>query len=171
MAVLAAFMWFWNWYIPETASVRQTILLQRWQSPERILHEILDRFPWTLLSTVKLTIVPIAALMCAARPRKPLRMLVLGTPFVAATSLTFVFFDITRVATMLVMPALLVTLLAAATDSTLPPRARRSLRRLLIVTALLNLLIPNYYVNDGDVEVPGSQALGSLISGVARLVD
>ena len=169
VAVLAAFMWFWETTHPEAASVRQQIAIQKWQNPQGMLEEVLMRFPWTLLSTLKLAIIPVAALMLAPLPRKTPRMLVLGTPFLSAAALIFVFVDITRIATMLVMPAFLITILAAATNSALPSHIRRPLRRLLIVTALLNLLIPNYYVNDGNIVVPKSQAIEFMISSLIGL--
>jgi hypothetical protein len=170
LAVLALFMWFWETYYPEGARIRQQIAMEKWQNPGGALQEVLARFPWTLLSTLKLAVVPVAALMLAALPRKRLRMLALGAPFLSAAALTFVFFDITRVATMLVMPAFLMTTLAAGTNSALPTRVRRPLRRLLIVTALLNLLIPNYYVNNGNIIVPGSQAIGFMLSNLVGLL-
>ena len=171
VAILAAFIWFWETYYPDVARIRQEIAMEKWQNPEGVLQEVLTRFPWTLLSTLKLAVVPVAALMLAVLPRKGLRMLVLGTPFLAAAALTFVFLDITRMATMLVMPAFLMTMLAAGTNSALPTRVRRPLRRLLIVTALLNLLIPNYYVNNGNIVVPESRAIGFMISNLIGLID
>ena len=81
--------------------------------------------------------------------------------------LTFVFVDITRVATMLMMPALLLVLHEAGRRSSLAPANRRRLRRVVIVTGLLGLLIPNYYVNNGDILIPPSNAIRTAI---ARLV-
>jgi hypothetical protein len=39
------------------------------------------------------------------------------------------------------------------------------------VTALLNLLIPNYYVNNGNIVVPESRAIGFMISNLIGLTD
>lgn len=168
VAILGACTWFWNAYYPDAAGVRLDIVLQKWRNPGGILLEVLGRFPWTLTSTVRLTLAPIAVLMCM--PPGRLRTLALGTPFLVAAALTFVFVDVTRIATMLVMPALLVTLLAAGQRGMLPRRERRILRRLLLATALLNLLLPIYYVNNGDIIVPPSQALALAISTLAGFV-
>lgn len=162
-AILAAFVWFWHTTYPDAAPERREEAVAKWRYPAEVLREVLGPFPWTLLSTLKLGIIPVAALMGAALPFRPLRMLVLGMPFLAATALTLVFVDVTRMATMLVVPALLVTIRAAAGES-MPPRIRRRLRRLLIVTALLNLLIPNYYVSNGNIVVPPSNAIRAVIA-------
>ena len=63
---------------------------------------------------------------------------------------------------MLVLPALLVTLHAAGSDA-MPPHIRRRLRRWLIAAALLNLVIPNYYVNNGEIIVPRPHDAGAVI--------
>ena len=170
VVVLAVFMWFWENNYPEAARVRQALAAQKWQDPQGVLLEVLAPFPWTLLSTLKLTVIPVAALMLAAHARQRLRMLILGVPFLAAGALTFVFVDITRVATMLVLPALLATIVAAGAGSALQPRVRRTLRRLLMGTALLNLLIPNYYVNNGEIIVPRSEVIRLTISRVMGAV-
>lgn len=150
--VLGAFISFWEGIYPEAAHVRQELALERWKDPAAVLHEVLGWFPWTILSTLKLGVVPIAVLMTSNLPRRAWRMLVLGMPFLAATALTLIFVDVTRVATMLVMPALLVTIHAAGSEAT--PHIRRRLRRWLLAAALLNLLIPNYYVNNAQIIVP-----------------
>jgi hypothetical protein len=123
---------------------------------------VLGPFPWTLLSALKLTTIPIVALMLAPLPHRALRALTLAVPFVAATALTFVFVDITRVTTMLVLPALIVTIHAAGRDH-LPVETRRRLRRLLVVTASLNLLVPNFYVNNGELHVPPSPVIRGVL--------
>lgn len=169
--VLAAFILFWQLNYPEAAGARQAIVAQKWEDPEGVLNEVLSRFPWTLLSTLKLGLVPVLALMAAALPAQRARMAVLAVPFLAAVALTFAFLDITRVATMVVMPAFLVTILVAGRDDSAPPRVRRSLRRIVIATALLNLLIPNYYVNDGAIVVPESKAIRFMISTAVDLFD
>jgi hypothetical protein len=169
-ACLVLFMSFWQANYPEVAGIRQQIVAQKWQNPEAAAREVLGRFPWTIISTLKLVIVPVAALALAARPRRGLRVVLFAIPFAAGTALTLLFFDVTRIATMVVMPALLMTLLAARRDSTLPPGPRRQVRRLLIATVLLNLVIPNYYVNDGDLRLPASPAIEFVISTVMDLL-
>jgi hypothetical protein len=169
--VLAAFILFWQLNYPEAAGARQAIVSQKWEDPEGVLNEVVSRFPWTLLSTLKLGLLPVVALMAATLPAQRARAAVLAVPFLAAAVLTFAFLDITRVATMVVMPALLVTILVAGRDDLAPPRVRRSLRRIVIATALLNLLIPNYYVNDGAIVVPESKTIRFMISTAVDLFD
>jgi hypothetical protein len=163
--VLAGFIWFWDSRYPEASRVRQALVESKWSDPAAVVEEVAGPFPWTLLSTLKLAIFPIVALMLAPHPRRPLRALTLAVPFVVAAALTFIFVDVTRVATMLVLPALLVTVHAAASPE-LPAGARRRLRRLIVATALLNLLIPNYYVNNGDIHVPPSQVMRGAIESL-----
>jgi hypothetical protein len=78
--------------------VRQEFALDRWKDPAAVLTEVLGRFPWTMLSTLKLGVIPIAVLMTAKLPLRPLRGLVLGVPFLMAGALTLFFVDVTRVA-------------------------------------------------------------------------
>lgn len=163
--VLGAFLWFWNAYYPDAARVRQQIALDKWSDPAAVLREVLGPFPWTLLSALKLTIVPVAALMLAPLPGRRMRALAVATPFVAATAMTLVFVDVTRVTTLLVMPALLVTFMAAR-DTGTDAATRRRLRRLLLATAVLNLLVPNYYVNNGELHVPPSVLIGGALENV-----
>jgi len=167
LAILAAFMWYWQTAYPTAAGARVAIMAARWAQPGAVVQEVLGWFPWTLLSTVKLVVVPIAALMAAELPRRRWRSLVLGLPFLAATALTLLFSDVTRVATMAVIPVLLVTIRAAGSDAT-PPHVRRRLRRLLVAAALLNLLIPNYYVNNGNILVPLPHDTTALIRTLAE---
>ena len=167
VVICGAFISFWDSSYPEAAHVRQEFAMERWKDPAAVLNEVLGRFPWTMLSTLKLGLIPVAALMAAKRPVRPLRGLVLGLPFLMAVALTLLFVDVTRVATMLVLPALLVTFHAAGSDAT-PPHIRRRLRRWLIAAALLNLMIPNYYVNNGEIIVPRPHAARA---GIWRLVD
>ena len=136
VVVLAGFIWFWETNYPDASRVRHSITAARWSNPAALVQEVVGSFPWTLLSTLKLTILPIAALMFAPLPRRPLRALALAMPFVAAAALTLAFVDVTRVATMIVLPALLVTILSAATPQP-PPASRRRLRRLIAREGLL----------------------------------
>ena len=151
--ILGAFLLLWHTQYPEAARVRQQIAIAKWSDPEAVVREVLGPFPWTLLSALKLTIVPVAALMIAPAHGRTMRATALAMPFVAAALLTFLFVDVTRVATMLILPALLVTILVAQ-DQRTEPVTRRRLRRLLLITAALNLLVPNYYVNNGELHVP-----------------
>lgn len=167
--VLGAFITFWDGIYPQAAQVRQGFAVDRWKDPAAVLYEVLGWFPWTILSTLKLGVVPIAVLMTAKLPLKAWRMLVLGMPFLAATALTLIFVDVTRVATMLVMPALLMTIHAAGSEGT-PALLRRRLRRWLIAAALLNLLIPNYYVNNAQIIVPPPRDTAALIWTVVDLL-
>ena len=166
VVVLAGFLWFWQSQYPEASRARQAIAAAKWSDPAGVVQEVAGPFPWTLLSTLKLAIVPIVALMLAPFPHRRLRALTLAIPFAVAAALTFVFVDVTRVATMLVLPALLVTV-HVATSEKMPAAARRRLRRLIVAMALANLLIPNYYVNNGEVLVPPSQVIRGLIASVA----
>ena len=166
--ILATFLFFWQTQFPEQAAARQNIALEKWSDPEGVLQEVLGSFPWTILSALKLTMAPILALMVAPLPFRRWWMLTLAAPFAAAFALTFVFVDITRVATMLVLPALLVTIHAAASPLT-PVAVRRQVRGWLVVAALLNLLIPNYYVNNGVVHVPPSTILRNAIERLAAV--
>jgi hypothetical protein len=161
--IMAAFMTFWSTTHPVAAGVRQALVVEKWRDPAGMLQEAIGAFPFTLLSALKLAIVPVAALALARVPHRRLRALVIAIPFVAALALNFVFVDITRVTTLVVMPVLLVTILAAGRASTLEPVQRRGLRRLMAVTALLGLLVPNYYVNNGEIRVPPSTVLGKAI--------
>jgi hypothetical protein len=162
--LLAGFVWFWAAQYPDASRARATIAAEKWSDPAALVTEVIGPFPWTLLSTLKLTIVPVMALMIAPLPRRPLRALALAVPFIAAAALTLVFVDVTRVATMVTLPALLVTVLAAGRYAPPgPPAARRSLRRLIVATALLNLLLPNYYVNNGELQVPPSRTIRGAI--------
>jgi hypothetical protein len=165
-AMLLGFLWFWESRYPEVAEVRQAIVAEKWREPGAVLLEVIGPFPWTLLSTLKLALIPVVVLMCAPHPRKGARAAVLAAPFLAAAALTFVWVDVTRMATMLVIPAWLATVRAAGGDLVLPPDRRRRLRRLMLATALLNLLIPNYYVNNGVIQVPPAKPIQSLISTV-----
>lgn len=151
--ILGAFIAFWHAQYPEAAGVRMQIALEKWSDPDAVLREVVGPFPWTLLSALKLTVVPVVVLMLAPLPGRRWRALVLAMPFAAAALLTLVFVDVTRVATMLVLPALLVTILVAQ-DRRTEPATRRRLRRALLVSASLNLLVPNYYVNNGGLHVP-----------------
>jgi hypothetical protein len=160
--VLAGVIGFWSSRYPEASRARQAIAESKWSDPAAVVQEVAGPFPWTLISTLKLAIVPIAALMLAPLPRRPRRAAVLAVPFGIAAALTFVFVDVTRVATMLVLPALLVTIHAAASAET-PAGARRRLRRLIVVTALANLVIPNFYVNNGEIVVPPSHVIRGAI--------
>jgi hypothetical protein len=161
-AILAGFTWFWQTLFPEEAAARQAIVADKWSDPEAVLQEVLGPFPWTMLSALKLGIAPIAALMIAPLPSRGLRMLTLAAPFAIAFVLTFVFVDITRVATMLILPALIVTIHAAASSQT-PVDVRRRVRRWLVAAAVLNLLVPNYYVNNGALQVPPSPLIRGAI--------
>jgi hypothetical protein len=167
--VLGAFVWFWQMQFPEEASVRQNIAAEKWSDPEAVLGEVLGPFPWTVLSALKLMIAPVLALMVAPLRWRRRRALTLGAPFVAAFALTFVFVDITRVATMLVLPALIVTIQTAASPQT-PALVRRRLRRWVVVAAIVNLLVPNYYVNNGEVQVPRSPLIRSAIERLGAIV-
>ena len=162
--VLLGFMWFWDANYPDAAQVRQAIMVGKWQEPASVLQQVIGWFPWTLLSPLKLAIVPVAVLMFAPLPRQGLRTVALGTPLVAAAALTLLFVDVTRMAMMLVMPAWLVTIHAAGGGIALPPGWGRRLRRLVIGTALLNLLIPNYYVNNDNIVVPPSEVIRTVIA-------
>jgi hypothetical protein len=164
--ILAGFVWFWTTEFPLESRPRWTILAEKWSQPDQTLEEILLRFPWTLLSALKLTVVPVGVFMMLPQARRRLRMLVVSIPFIAASVLTFAFLDITRVATLLIMPSLLVTIHAASAHD-IPAIHRRRLRRLLVGTALLNLLIPNYYVNNAGIHVPVSRAIRDIVSVVA----
>jgi hypothetical protein len=153
--ILVGFVWFWSTRYPEASLVREHVVAEKWSDPEALVTEVIGPFPWTLLSTLKLAIVPVLALMIAPLPRRPLRALALAVPFIAAAALTLIFVDVTRVATMLVLPALLVTVHSAGitTSQVAPAAARRRWR----------LLIPNYYVNNGDLHVPPSQVIRGAI--------
>jgi hypothetical protein len=168
VGMLMAFMWFWKEYFPEYADVRQGIIEEKWRKPAMVLHEAAGPFPWTLLSTLKLSFIPIVAAMSAPHPRRWLRALALAAPLVAAAGIVFVFLDVTRMATMMAIPALLITLRIAGGDLAMPPRWRSRVRRRLLTAAALSLLIPNYYVNNGAVLIPPSQAIRSLISMYVR---
>ena len=157
-AILAGVMGFWQAHFPEDAGLRRQLLLQQWQRPRQMLLEVALRFPWTLISTFKLVLLPVLAWIIAARPA--LRRLIYAAPLVAGVALTFAFLDITRVSTMLIMPAFVMAVLAARHDT--------RLRKLVIVTALLNLLIPNFYVNNAIVVVPESRALRWIIARAAQ---
>jgi hypothetical protein len=163
--MLIGFIWFWEARFPEVAGVRQTIVGEKWSRPEALLLEVLGPFPWTWLSPLKLAAVPIVVLMLAPHPRRALRAAALAVPLVAAVAMTFVFVDITRIATILVIGSWFVMLRAAAGDLDMPHRWRRRLRRTLLATAVLNLFIPNYYVNNGEIHVPPSVAIRWIITG------
>jgi hypothetical protein len=165
-ALLWAFMWFWQSRYPDEAILRQAAAAENWATvprAARVITEVLGPFPWTLLSTLKLGILPIIALTAAPWTDRRLRGLVLAAPFAVAFVLTFVFIDVTRMAMMFVMPGWLVTLLAAAGGFDFPAAWRRRFRRLLLATALLNVLIPNYYVNNGAVVVPPPRPIQALL--------
>jgi hypothetical protein len=168
-AVLGAFVWFWEMQFPEAAAVRQNIAAEKWSAPRAVLREVLGPFPWTVLSALKLMAAPIVALMVAPLPWRGRRALTLGAPFLVAFALTFVFVDVTRVTTMLVVPALVVTIQTAASLQT-PTLVRRRLRRWVVVAAILNLLVPNYYVNNGEIQVPPSPLIRSAIERLGAVV-
>lgn len=163
-AVLLAFIWLWEARYPDAAMVRQQIVAEKWREPGALLREVAGPFPWTLLSTLKLAVIPVVAVMLAPHRRRVLRAAVLAVPFIAAATLTFVFVDVTRMATMMVIPAWLAIIGAIRGDIGLPPVSRRRARRLVVAAALANLLIPNYYVNNGSIHVPASNAIQALMS-------
>ena len=167
VAIAAAFLWFWRGSYPDASQARQVIAAVKWQDPAAVLEEVLAPFPFTVLSALKLGIIPVVALMCARLPQRRLRAAVIATPLVMAAALTFVWVDITRVATMLVMPVLLVTLHAAAARSPLAPPDRRRLRRIVFATSLAGLLVPNDYVNNGEILVPPSHAIRTALAWFA----
>ena len=167
-AILAAFVWFWQTQFPEEAAARHKIAAVKWSDPEAMLQEVLGPFPWTMLSALKLAVAPIVALTIAPLRSRGLRMLTLAAPFAVAFALTFVFVDITRVATMLILPALIVTIHAAASPRT-PVDVRRRVRRWLVIAAVLNLLVPNYYVNNGEIHVPASSLIRSALARIAAI--
>jgi len=164
--VLIAFIWFWEARYPDAATVRQLIIAEKWAQPGALLLEVAGPFPWTLLSTLKLAVIPVVAVMVAPQRWRALRAAVLAVPFIAAAAFTLVFVDVTRTATMLIIPAWLTMIGALRGDIGLPPVSRRRGRRLVVAAALGNLLIPNYYVNDGSVHVPASNAIHALIAMV-----
>jgi hypothetical protein len=167
VTLLWAFMWFWETRYPEAAVMRQATLAEKWATVPAaagVIQEVFGPFPWTLLSTLKLGVLPVAALMWAPWRHRRLRALVLGVPFAVAALLTFVFVDVTRMAMMFVIPAWLVTVLAAAGAFDLPAAWLRRFRRLALATALLNVLIPNYYVNNGTVIVPPPKPIQALLA-------
>ncbi len=162
--VLIACIWFWETRYPDAAMVRQQIVAEKWRDPEALLLEVAGPFPWTLLSTLKLAMIPVVAVMFAPHRRRALRAATLAVPLFAAAIFTFVFVDVTRMATMLVIPAWLAIIGAVRGDIGLQPLSRRRARRLIVAAALANLLIPNYYVNNGSIQVPPSNAMQALVS-------
>ena len=165
-ALLWAFMWFWETRYPEAAILRQAAAAENWATvprAARVIQEVLGPFPWTLLSTLKLGLVPVVALMGAPWRDPRLAALVLAVPLAAAGVLTFVFTDVTRMALVFIIPAWLVTLHAAAGAFDLPAAWRRRFRRLALTMALLNVLVPNYYVNNGTVIVPPPKPMQALL--------
>jgi hypothetical protein len=166
VAVLWAVQSFWESRYPLEASLRQASAAENWATvprAARVIQEVLGPFPWTLLSTLKLGVIPIAALAWAPWRQRRLRALTLALPFAAAFVLTFVFIDVTRMALMLVLPAWLVMLRIAGGALDLPSPWRRRFRRLVLAMALLNVLVPNYYVNDGAVVVPPPKPVQALL--------
>jgi hypothetical protein len=164
--MLWAFMWFWETRYPDAAILRQAAAAENWATvprAARVIEEVLGPFPWTLLSTLKLGVVPIVMLALAPWSDRRLRAAVLLAPFAAAFVLTFVFIDVTRMAMTVVFPAWLVTMAAAAGAFDLPAAWRRRFRRVVLVMALLNLLVPNYYVNNGTVIVPPPYPIQALL--------
>jgi hypothetical protein len=150
-AILYAFTSFWEAHYYLDSQERTEIIKELWRQPAQLLKEVVGPFPWTLLSPLKLSLVPIVVLMATPLRRRWLRATILTIPLVAAAAWTFVFVDITRMAMFLMLPVWLATVLAAGGAIAMPAQSRRYLRRTVIAVAVLNLLIPNYYVNKSDL--------------------
>ncbi len=119
-----------------------------------------------------LMLVPMAmlALLETSRHRWG-RTALLVLPALIAGVATTLFVDVTRVGTLLMFP-LFWMLVEGATghDPDVALAQARRLRRVFIVAAAFSLLVPNYYVNNGDVIVPPSPAIRGLAAAVGRVL-
>lgn len=160
--VLLGFHLAWRAAYPEGAAVRAAIVAAKWTSPAALVDEVFGPFPMTIASTFKLGLVPLAGLVVLARDRRVMRAVLVAAPFVLGSVLTLLFVDVTRVLTIVAMPAVFLLLHALRKDATGTASSRRRLRNVFLVSAILNLVVPNFYVNNGQVLVPRSTWVSDL---------